>query len=74
MRPKGINKGFWLLLFGAMLLLAYAASTPMWVAQVPGTRLTSVDPQVVVGLAALVVAILALAGGAAYLLTKMNWS
>lgn len=68
MKPRGLKLWFWLLLVGAGLILAYAASTPLWVARVSEAQVTSVDPQVVVGLAALVVAVLTLAGGAVYVL------
>jgi hypothetical protein len=58
----------WVLI--ALLLLAFATTTPLWVARVPGASVTSTDPQIVLGLTALIVAVLALAGTVVYSLLK----
>ena len=70
LRTPLANIWSWKLVLVTSLVLLFAASTPAWVARVPEARLTSVDPQVILGLAALVVAILALAGGAVYFLLR----
>lgn len=71
MKSRGMSWLFWAAIFGALLLFALAASTPAWAARVPGARLTSVDPPVVVGLVSVLLAILTLVGGAVFYLLRL---
>lgn len=52
----------------AVLLFAFAASTPLWVREVGGTEIVSVAPQVVVGLISLVFATLSIVGASIFFL------
>lgn len=57
-------------IFAALFLLAVAVTTPLWVGLVPGATFTSIEPQIVLGLTALIVAVLAVAGTVVYSLLK----
>lgn len=72
MKSTGSIWRVWAAVIAAFFLFALAASTPAWVARVPGAKLTSVDPQVVVGLVSVILAVLTLVGVAVFYLLKLE--
>lgn len=70
MKPVAMGCGFWAAIIVAAVLFVVASTTPLWVARVSEARLTTVDPQVVVGLVSMVLAILTLVGAAVYYLLR----